>query len=592
MLARQGFKSISKGVIAARFKHRGQSGGDEMELGGEIGLFIRTQETSKKKILTESGKSLAIAGAEPIAQSLWRRGAEVAAAALLYFVLANSSLYFASLNASATPVWPPTGLAIALVLLRGKSMLAAVLIGAFAANFATTPNWITAVAIACGNSLEAFVAAALLRRWGDGERVFYSPLGLCKFALVVTAAAAPLSATIGVTALGVTGFAAWADVAPIWLTWWLGDLGGAILVSPALVLWARTLRGPDTQGIGATAVWTYSAAALVGLLAFSPVSPAPSGVRSALAFLVILPLMWAALRLGLRDTAATALVISSFAVWGVTAGSSPFTQPTLNDSLLLLVAFIVATTLPSLALAADRRETQATLDHTRHELAQAQKLEALGQLTGGVAHDFNNLLAAMAGGLRQLNRQEEERKQTLDALTQTLERGSSLTKQLLAFARREPLHLEIVNLNEALEHIQSMIAQSLSERIALEVRLGQGLWPVRVDRAQLELAILNLAINARDAMPQGGSLSIQIENVVSGAQGICITVTDTGTGMAADVAARAFEPFYTTKPAGAGTGLGLAQVYSFAKQCGGAATIESSPRHGARVSITLPRASR
>jgi signal transduction histidine kinase len=520
----------------------------------------------------------------------WTRVAEVLVAALGYFLLARASLLFASLNASATPIWPPTGLAIALVLVRGNAMLPAILVGALAANFATTPNLVTASTIALGNTLEAYIASALLHRWADGERVFHSPVGIGKFAAVVIGAAAPASATVGVIALAATGFAAWNTLAAVWITWWLGDLAGAILIAPALVLWVRTVRGHETRAIGLQTFLAYAGAALVGLLAFSPLSPTPAGPRSALAFLAILPLLWSALRLGLRDTATTALIISAFAIWGVLTGSSSFNQSSLNESLLLLVAFIVAATLPSLALAADRRETQSALDQTRQELAQSQKLEALGQLTGGVAHDFNNLLMAISGGLRALDRQEEERKQTMETLTQTLERGAGLTKQLLTFARREPLRPETIDMNQAMTGVRSLLAQSLSDAIHVEVRVAPGIWPVRVDRGQLELAILNLAINARDAMPEGGSLLIQVENVVSGSQGVCVTVTDSGTGMNADVLARAFEPFYTTKPAGLGTGLGLAQVYSFAKQSGGSASIDSTPGHGTSVSITLPRA--
>jgi signal transduction histidine kinase len=197
---------------------------------------------------------------------------------------------------------------------------------------------------------------------------------------------------------------------------------------------------------------------------------------------------------------------------------------------------------------------------------------------------------AISGGLRALNRQEEERKQTMEALAQTLERGTGLTKQLLAFARREPLKPETIDMNQAMTEVRPLIAQSLNDAIKVDVRVVTGIWPVRADRGQLELAILNLAINARDAMPGGGSLLIQVENVVSGGQGVCITATDTGSGMNADVLARAFEPFFSTKPAGLGTGLGLAQVYGFAKQSGGSASIDSTPGHGTSVSITLPRA--
>jgi signal transduction histidine kinase len=522
---------------------------------------------------------------------LWRRAAEVVVAALVYLLLARASLLFASLNASVTPVWPPTGLAIALVLVRGNSMLAAVFAGALLANFATTPSLWTSAAIAVGNSLEAYVASFLLRRWADGERVFHSPIGVVKFAIIVIGAAAPVSATIGVAALAATGFATPSALLPVWMTWWLGDLAGAILVTPTLVLWARTWSGVETREVARQTMLTLVGAAMVGLLAFSPLSPAPTGLRGALAFLAILPLLWAALRLGLRDTATTALVISSFAVWGVISESSPFNQATLNDSLLLLVAFIVAATLPSLALAADRREAQSALKQTRQELAQSQKLEALGQLTGGVAHDFNNLLMAIAGGLRSLNRQEEERAKTLAAINANLERGAALTRQLLAFSRREPAEPQVVDMIDLMRGVETMIAQTLGGSIKTAFRIAAGTWRVKVDRNQLELAILNLALNARDAMPDGGELVIQADNAVDASvQLVVISVTDTGAGMNADVAERAFEPFFSTKPTGVGTGLGLAQVYNFAKQSGGHAHIESAPNEGAAVSIILPRA--
>ncbi|MGD9965444.1 MAG: MASE1 domain-containing protein [Hyphomonadaceae bacterium] len=522
---------------------------------------------------------------------IWLRAGEVVLAAAAYFIIARASLYFASLNPSAAPIWPPAGLAIALLLVRGNMLLPGILAGAFAANFATTPSILTAGAIALGNGLEAFVAAFVLGRWAGGERVFQSPVGVGKFALVVIAVAAPLSASIGVSTLAATGYAQWSEFIAVWTTWWLGNVAGAILAAPAIVLWMRTLRGDEALQPGPAMLGAFAAAIIVALLALSPISPVPPASRGAVAFLVILPLLWSALRLGLRETATIALIISSFALWGVVAGSSPFIQSTFNGSLLLLAAFVVAATLPSLALAAERHASQALLDQTRQELVQAQKLEALGQLTGGVAHDFNNLLAAITSGLKTLERQEAERQRTVELMSQALDRGSGLTRQLLAFARREPVRLERLSTTEALQSAEALIAQSLNERIRFEVYAAPGLWPVKADRNQFELALLNLAVNARDAMPDGGDLTIQAENVVDGdANNVAVSVIDTGEGMTEEVLARAFEPFFSTKAAGAGTGLGLAQVYGFATQCGGTVAVESAPGRGTTVTVMLPRA--
>lgn len=523
---------------------------------------------------------------------VWLRVGEIILAALIYVALARASLYFASLNASATPIWPPTGLAIALLLVRGNALLPAIFVGAFAANYLVTPQLATAAAISIGNTLEAIVAALLIRVWARGEHVFQSPTGVGKFAVIVTAAAAPISATIGVSALAATGHAAWSEFVPIWITWWLGNLAGAILATPALVLWMRTMRGEETAPLLANALLSFAGALFIATIAFSPISPVPAENRSALAFLVILPLLWSALRLGLRETATMALLISSFAVWGVIAGSSPFIQPTLNGSLLLLVTFIVSATLPSLALAAERRQSQTLLDQTRQELVQAQKLEALGTLTSGVAHDFNNLLAAIGGGIRLLERQNEERMRTMEAVSQALERGSGLTRQLLAFARREPLKLERIDTQVALESAHGLIRSSIKDNIRFEMHVTPGLWAVKADRNQLEVALLNLAVNARDAMPSGGDLVVQAENIVGDDQEKCvsISVADSGEGMSEETLARAFEPFYSTKAAGHGTGLGLAQVYGFATQCGGKVNIDSALGQGTTVTITLPRA--
>ena len=279
----------------------------------------------------------------------WNRAAELAAVAAVYFLLAKGSLEFATLIPSATPIWPPTGLAIAVVLLRGYRVLPAILVGSFLANATTAGGLLASAAIASGNTLEAWAAAFLINRWAGGSDAFRTPFGIGQFGLAAIAAATPMSATIGVTALSLAGSAPWSSYSAVWVTWWLGDAAGAIMVAPAIVLWAKEWRSFGSLSYETFALHAF--AVVVGAVAFGPLVPeAPE--RNALAFLAVLPLIWTALRRGPPDTSTVALVLSAFAVWGVAVGESPFTQPTLNASFLLLVAFVASVTLPTLALSA------------------------------------------------------------------------------------------------------------------------------------------------------------------------------------------------------------------------------------------------
>jgi two-component system NtrC family sensor kinase len=233
-------------------------------------------------------------------------------------------------------------------------------------------------------------------------------------------------------------------------------------------------------------------------------------------------------------------------------------------------------------------------------LHQAQQLQAIGQLTGGVAHDFNNLLMIVSGSVQRLRRSIKDEKQTqlLDAITNATDRGGSLTRQLLTFSRRQMLQPCVIDLAERLPEIKDMLSRSL--RGDIEIRVGVPRRPcyVKVDPSELELALLNLAFNARDAMPSGGTLTIAAKPVVlrgraseEGLSGefVAVRIADTGTGIPRDVLPRVFEPFFTTKDVGKGTGLGLSQVYGFAKQSGGAASIVSSARRGTAVTLFLPQ---
>ncbi len=647
---------------------------------------------------------------------------ELVAIAVVYLVVATLSLRFASINPSATPIWPPTGLALGLMLLRGYRIWPAILVGAIAANYASS-GWIS-LAIGAGNTLEALAGAWLVNAWAGGLQAFRNPAGVVKFAAVGCAVATPVSATIGVLSLALSGHAALSSVVAVWSTWWLGDLAGGLVVAPALVLWV--IDPPRLAAPYRPLVETLLTALLAAAVGFFALGPASRTIGTvALAFLAVLPLLWGALRGSERDTITAAVILSAFAVWGAAADSGPFIQPTVNDSFLLLVAFMVAIALPSLSLSAgmaarsralkareadhrlmvdsirdyavfmtdtegriatwnsgsariygyaakdvigqslakllpedeavdlavrlrqvadtgesevegwrirqdgsrfwsqamvsairddrgrhigfakitrdvsEQRQAHLDLERTREQLLQAQKLEALGQLTGGVAHDFNNLLMVVGGQADLLSRRLSDAGQlrALDTIRAAVDRGAGLTRQLLSFARRQTLTPEVIDLPRRIGAMSGVLKSSLGEAVELELDLGEGIWPVEADAHELELALLNLVVNARDALAEGGKVRISLRNLDQG-QGpggdeyVEVSVSDTGVGMTAEGMARAFDPFFTTKPTGKGTGLGLSQVHGFAMQAGGTVRADSRPGEGCTISLRMPRTSR
>jgi signal transduction histidine kinase/ActR/RegA family two-component response regulator len=239
----------------------------------------------------------------------------------------------------------------------------------------------------------------------------------------------------------------------------------------------------------------------------------------------------------------------------------------------------------------------AERERVEEALRQSQKMEAIGQLTGGIAHDFNNILMVASSGLDLMDRTSDPaRRQVLkDGIRQAVERGAGLTRQLLAISRRSALQPQVIDLLTQIEGMRVLLDRSLREDISIELRLAPDLWPVEVDRSQLEVALLNVAVNARDAMPGGGEITITGENV-TGVPGerlrgdyVRLSIGDQGTGMSRAVLDRIFEPFFTTKGVGKGTGLGLAQVYGFVRASGGEIRVESAEGRGTTVRLYLPR---
>jgi signal transduction histidine kinase len=271
----------------------------------------------------------------------------------------------------------------------------------------------------------------------------------------------------------------------------------------------------------------------------------------------------------------------------------------LNDSLEMRVAARTR----ELAEANDAlRRQSAERERVEEALRQAQRLEAVGQLTSGVAHDFNNLLTVIAGNIEFLERAmpDERSARRLAMMRGAAERGARLTAQLLAFSRRQRLAPVPVQLNRTVHAMRDLLQSSIGGAVRIEMTLQGDLWSALVDATQIELVILNLAINARDAMAVGGCLTIETANVTLATQPrrpeepmpgdyVLVAVSDTGTGMSPEVLSRVFEPFFTTKEVGKGSGLGLAQVYGFAKQSGGGIRIDTVPGEGTSVKVYLPR---
>jgi signal transduction histidine kinase len=546
--------------------------------------------------------------------------AQLLAVGAVYFLLEGSALQLAAAYPHAAAIRPPAGFAFAAVLLGGYRLLPAIFVAAFLANTLGIGPTYAAAAIAAGNTLEAFAVAFLVDGWTEGRNAFATTTGIARFTAIAMAAAA-IGASVGagvdvVTAATGAGGPDGATFVAKWLPWWLSDVAAALVITPALVLWVTDRpRGFDLASLAESSA-VFVAAAAVGALVFGPLTAGMPN-RAALAFVALLPLIWAALRRGPRDTATVAVVLAACAVGG-TMLAGPFAQSG-EQPAPLLVLFMIGGTLTSLLLAADAtararaermlRTTRNELRQAREQLAQSHKMEAVGQLTGGVAHDFNNLLTVIVGNLdmalRQIetwtDAQAERLRRAINNARRGALRATAITQRLLAFSRKQRVEPRPINVNNLLGGLSDFLRRSIGEAVALEIAGAADLWTVETDPVQLETAILNLAVNARDAMPTGGKVTIttgnsfldeeycrEHEELVAG-QYVQIAVSDTGTGMSKDIMERVFEPFFTTKEEGHGTGLGLSQVYGFVKQSGGHIEIDSAPGAGTTVRLYLPR---
>ena len=673
--------------------------------------------------------------------------------AVTYFGLTASLYLLPAINAVATPLWPPSGFALSLVLLRGDRIVPALLAGYCAFHVMVGSSFLSSAVAGLGTLIASMAGARLLNYWSNGHMPFASPIGIAKFTTVAFFPTALLSSFIAVGSLVIEHGDAAAIDAAHWLKWWLADAASMFLVTPLILLWATASRQDLTRWRLLETLAIIVASVAIGGLAFGPVIELAGGShqlnlnRELLGFVFVLPLLWAGLSGNQRAVATAASIFCWMAICGYASGTGVFSKRDVNESLLLLFALTLSTTIPALILAAgvairqntearlrtaqdhltrrvdqttsalntakqhfqillegvedhaifaldaagqvvswnsaalqilgysaqemiglhfevfyrqedrfagepsrtlraatqkgkhqvegwrirkngslffvtgsvssirdsagnlvgfanvlrdltERRDAQEKLVEAREQLVMGQKMEAIGKLTGGIAHDFNNLLMIIGGNAETFRRLLDPKlPRAIEAIQIAAKRGEALTRQLLTFSRRQHLSPTTIDLAVCIKNLRPMIESSLRGNIVYNEKIAPDLWPVEVDLAELELAIVNIAVNARDAMPNGGVFTLSVDlapadHEVTDAQSagpfVAIECTDTGTGIPSDLLPKIFDPYFTTKEVGKGTGLGLSQVHGFAYQAGGTVTAESKLSEGTAITIYLP----
>ena len=639
--------------------------------------------------------------------------------AATYFAAAKLGLTLAFLNASTTAVWPPTGIALAAMLLRGPRVWPGIFLGAFLANATTAGSPLSSVIIATGNTLEAVAGAYLVTRFAGGRQALSNGRSIFRFVLLAGIVSTEISATVGVATL--TGFGLLpAHAAPtVWFTWWLGDGTGAVTIAPVILTWGTKREGRWTRRDVAELLLIFTLLLSLGWITFV-------ASNYPLTFTCIPLCVWAAYRFGQREAAIGSLALSAVAVFGTVQGLGVFGHHAPNDALLLLQGYIATTSVVGVAVGAavqGWREAEtalrrshagrlntiidaepawlqlvsasgeildinraglhtvgandpsqvlgrsaielvheadraaylslhrAALDGTaghaefrvtgvrgeerwvdcravpfsasvdtpdipavltvttdmterrllEEQLRQSQRLDAVGQLAGGIAHDFNNLLTAMLGfcdlSMSHVDEASPARPD-LQEIKHAGQRAVALTQQLLAFSRKQVMKPQVLDLNATVERMFNLLPRLIGEDVHVTTELDPALLHVRADPTQVEQVLMNLAVNARDAMPTGGELRFRSRNVtlteppVSHAhvfepgRYVVLEVIDNGRGMDEPTRVRVFEPFFTTKELG--TGLGLATVYGIVKQSRGFITVDSRPGGGSTFTIYLP----
>jgi len=459
-----------------------------------------------------------------------RQAAILAALTGAYYIAGRYGLSLATVNSSASPVWPPTGLALAAMLLIGRWVWPSMLIGALLVNMSVAGDLETSIVIAAGNTLEALAGAWMAERFCAGRNAFDAIPNICKFAFAPGMLAPAISASIGTGILLLRGLTV-VDSAPrIWFTWWMGDAISAWVLAPFLILMGRQAGIYLNRIRLAEGFLLVAGLFLAGQAAFG--GWLPLGQRNLpLEYLGLPFVVWACYRFGKRGAATAVMLLGAIAVTGTLRGFGPFAVRDQNSSLLLLQAFLGTVSLTGLILAAalslkrsalgqmgvlvaEAQAANEKLRNAEENIRQSQKMEAVGRLAGGVAHDFNNLLTAINGYsevvLARLSAQDPNRA-FLEEIRKAGERAALVTQQLLAFSRKQVVVPAVLDLNVVILDLEKMLSRLIDANIGFEVETGD-IGKVKADAGQVAQVVMNLVLNGRDAMPSGGTLSISTRN--------------------------------------------------------------------------------
>lgn len=568
-----------------------------------------------------------------------RTAALIGLFAVGYYYAGKFGLSLAFLHPSATPVWPPTGISLAVLLLFGYRLWPGVLLGAFVLNFTTAGSLATSAGIASGNLLEALIGAWLVNRYANGRSAFDHPQTIFRFVFLAAVLSTAVSATVGVTSLALGGFARWTDYSTILLTWWLGDMASNLILAPLLLVWStKPLPHLNVKQI-AEALALVLFALVVGQNVFGGwFSP---WVQYPLTFLCLPPVLWAAYRFGRHGAVTTVFLVAATAVWGTLSGYGPFAVLGSNQSLVLLQGFMATLALTAIVLASDvseRRQSEQALressvqlerseeelrmlnrgleqrvaertasleeSHSAHlravearlaleeQLRQKERLSALGLATAKIVHEIGNPLNGISTTAQVLKRHFETQRAHVSAeiveivggLQSEIDRLRTLLDDIRSFSspNAQVLQTEPLNLATLAAEVLAQEQRSYHQyAIYVEQDLPADLPPVMADRNKITQVLLNLYKNAFEAMPGGGTLSVRGYGLVDD---VCMEIVDTGTGIADGI--DVFEPLTSTKSTG--MGIGLAVVKQFVEAHGGTIGYASIAGKGTTFRVTLP----